>query len=378
MAFCSFCGKPLQEGAAFCGNCGRPVASTAGPSESSSMGSQSEKTSGKGNSWFEHLNDYVGNEGSKDLNWRVLFSEVTQNHTSEEAEEVFIYGTRKTTPSINDVSKDWPHPWLYSRVFIVLAIAFVMLWICCNIFSNSNALPGLIVVGSFAGPLAVLIMAYELNIWRNISFLEVFKIFFVGGCASLVVTLLLFSLVGQFKVDYIGAFIISIVEEIGKAVIVYYFLKRLGKTYVLCGLLIGAAVGAGFAAFESAGYALNHLQGGLTAIVNSILLRGFMSPGGHVVWAAMSGVGFVIAAQSLGEISTSLFTHAKFLRLFAIPVVLHGLWDAAAFNMNGGLMWLILIGLTVFAWVIVLILVNMGLAEVSKVQNNTGQVSNNL
>lgn len=372
MAFCSFCGKPLQEGAAFCGNCGRPVAPTTGSSGSSS---QSNKTSSS--SWFDHLNDYVGNEGSKDLNWRVLFSEVTQKHTSEEAEEVFIYGTRKTTPPINQVSKDWPHPWLYSRVFLVLAIAFVMLWICCNIFSNSNALPGLMVVGSFAGPLAVLIMAFELNIWRNISFLEVLKIFFVGGCASLVVTLLLFSLVGQFKVDYIGAFIISFVEETGKAVIVYYFLKRLGKTYVLCGLLIGAAVGAGFAAFESAGYALNQIQGGLPAIVSSILLRGFMSPGGHVVWAAISGVGFVLAAQSLGEISTSLFTHAKFLRLFAIPVVLHGLWDAASFNMNGGLMWLILIGLVVFAWVIVLILVNMGLSEVSKVQADMGKEQNN-
>ena len=64
MAFCSFCGKPLQEGAAFCGNCGRPVAPTTGSSGSSS---QSNKTSSS--SWFDHLNDYVGNEGSKDLNW---------------------------------------------------------------------------------------------------------------------------------------------------------------------------------------------------------------------------------------------------------------------------------------------------------------------
>lgn len=364
MAYCSFCGKPLQDGAAFCGNCGKPVNSS---TSSSSQENHSTSASGHGGrSFFDHLNDYIGNEGSADLNWRVLFSEVTQKHTSEEAEEVFIYGTRKTTPSLNNVSKDWPHPWLYSRVFLMLAVAFVMLWVCYSMFDNPKVLPGLIVVGSFAGPLSVLIMAYELNIWRNISFFEVLKLFFVGGCASLVVTLALFSIVGQLHNDFIGAFIISIVEEIGKAVIVYYFLKRLGKNYILCGLLIGAAVGAGFAAFESAGYAF--LQNNVNSAMSNILLRGFLSPGGHVVWAAISGVGLVVAAKSLGEISMNLFTHSKFLRLFAIPVVLHGLWDAAGFSISGGIVWLIYIGLILLAWVVILILVNMGLAEVSKVQ----------
>ena len=372
MAFCSFCGKPLLEGAAFCGNCGRPVASTAGSSESSSQGNQSEKPSGKGNSWFEHLNDYVGNDAPADLNWRVLFSDVNKKHTSEEAEEIFIYGTHKTTPSINNVSKDWPHPGLYSRVFLAFTIAFAMLWVCCVTFKNANSVPGLIVVGSFAGPLAVMIMAFELNIWRNISFLEVLKIFFVGGCASLVVTLALFSFVGNLQSDFIGAFIVSIVEETGKVVIVYYFIKRLGKTYILCGLLIGAAVGAGFAAFESAGYAMQ--QRDLMGVVSNILLRGFLSPGGHVVWAAISGVGLVVAAKELGEISTSLFTNIRFLRLFVIPVVLHGLWDAFAF---AGLTLLILVGLIMLAWVVVLILVNMGLSEVSKVQANMGKEQNN-
>ena len=47
-----------------------------------------------------------------DLNWKILFTDVSKKHTTEEAEEIFIVSTRKTTPSVYEVSKDWPHPWL--------------------------------------------------------------------------------------------------------------------------------------------------------------------------------------------------------------------------------------------------------------------------
>ena len=53
--------------------------------------------------------------------------------------------------------------------------------------------------------------------------------------------------------------------------------------YILDGLLIGAAVGAGFAAFETAGYILRFgLNSGLEAMLEIIKLRGFLVPGGHV------------------------------------------------------------------------------------------------
>lgn len=365
MRYCSYCGKPIQDGYLFCGSCGKPVAT-----ETTANGQQAQtKTSGSGDSsWVNHLNDYVGNDRPVDLNWKILFTDVSKKHTTEEAEEIFIVGTRKTTPSVYEVSKDWPHPWLYSRVFLMFAIAFALLWVCCSMFQNPNALPGLIVVGSFTVPLTTLILFLELNAWRNVSLYEVIKTFLVGGCASLVATLFLFSFFGAHELDFFGAFLTGFIEETGKAVIVYYFLRRLGKLSILSGLLIGAAVGAGFAAFESAGYAMNYLfQGGWDVMMNVIFLRGFLTPGGHVVWAAISGAGLVIAAKAHSEISTSLFFDAKFLRLFIIPVVLHGIWDSPL-SAIGSEMYLVPIGLTVFAWIVVLILINMGLAEVSKTQ----------
>lgn len=365
MRYCSYCGNPIPDGAMFCGNCGRPVAPE---SSSSNQQTQSRSSNSSDSSWVNHLNDYVGNDRPADLNWKILFTDVTKKHTTEEAEEIFICGTRKTTPAVYEVSKDWPHPWLYSRVFLMFAIAFALLWVCCSMFRNPNALPGLMVIGSFTVPLSTLILFLELNAWRNISFYEVIKIFLVGGCASLVATLLLFSFFSVGELNFIGAFMTGIIEETGKAVIVYIFLKEIGKLSILSGLLIGASVGAGFAAFESAGYAMNYLfQGGWDVMMNVIFLRGFLSPGGHVVWAAISGAGLVIAAKAAHDTSTSLLFNAKFLRLFIIPVALHGLWDSPL-SAIGSSLYLVPIGLTVLAWIVVLILINMGLAEVSRTQ----------
>ena len=367
MKYCSNCGKPLQDGAKFCGNCGQPVGDN--PALDSQWNKTRKKTSSD-DSWVDRLNDFVGNDKPADLNWRVLFTDLTKKHSTEEAEEIFICGTRKTTPAVEGVSKDWPHPWLYGRVFLMFAIAFLLLWVCCSMFQNINALPGLIVVGSFTVPLSTLVLFLELNAWRNISFYEVIKTFLVGGCASLVITLVLFSVFGIRELDFFGAFMTGLVEETGKAIIVFFFLKKLGRLTVLGGLLIGAAVGAGFAAFESAGYAMRYLlEGGWDVMMDVIFLRGFLAPGGHVVWAAISGVGLVLAAKSKREITTDLFFENKFLRLFGICVVLHALWDSPL-NSIGHEIYLVPIVLTLSAWVVVLILINMGLAEVSEVQKN--------
>lgn len=359
MKHCVYCGQVNEDDAKFCGRCGKP---------STRQNTTSSQQSSSG--WVNHLNNYVGNDKPADLNWRVLFSDVLQKHTKEEAENIFICGTRTTTPVPESISKNWPHPWLYGRVFFGFLIAFGLLYICCMAFGNINAVPGLMVVGSFTVPISALVLFIEMNAFRNISFYDVALVFLVGGCASLVSTLLLFSIVEVEQLDYLGAMSVGLIEEIGKAVIVYYFIKKLGKLNILSGLLIGAAVGAGFAAFESSGYALTALAvGGWKTMMGTIFLRGFLAPGGHVTWAAVTGAAMTIAAKERGEMSGGVLTNSKFLRLFVIPVVLHGLWDSPLTNI-GSQIFLIPILLTLLVWIVVLILFNMGLAEIPNPNNN--------
>lgn len=378
MNYCSYCGHPNQDNSLFCGSCGKPL--------SAETGRNTNTTSKEKSSWVYSLNEYVGNDRPTDLNWKVLFSDVFKSHTTEEAEAIFICGTRTTTPAPSEVSKDWPHPWLYSRVLVMFLIAFGLLWVCVSGFSNPNAMPGMIVVGSFAVPLSTMILFLEVNAWRNVSMYHVIQTFLVGGCASLVATLFLFSIYSVEELSFFGAFMVGLIEEIGKAVIVYAFIKRFGKPSILTGMLIGASVGAGFAAFESAGYALQPLiqflqysgfaaahgqmldeQQMLDAIHQSIFLRGFLAPGGHVAWAAISGAAIIIAAKVKGMFDTGVFTEKRFLRLFAIPVVLHGLWDSPLAGwLNNIFPFVGYIALIILVWMVVLILINMGLAEVNR------------
>ena len=46
-----------------------------------------------GESFIDHINDYVGNDKPADLNWRMLFTDVFKSHSVEEAEDIFICGT---------------------------------------------------------------------------------------------------------------------------------------------------------------------------------------------------------------------------------------------------------------------------------------------
>ena len=386
MKYCNYCGHPNQEGSLFCGSCGKPLSGNIADNSSTNTTRQERSASKDKSSWVDSLNEYVGNDRPADLNWKVLFLDVFKSHTTEEAEAIFICGTKSTTPAPSEVSKDWPHPWLYSRVFLMFLIAFGLLWICVSGFSNSNAMPGMIVVGSFAVPLSTMILFMEVNAWRNVSMYHVIQTFLVGGCASLVATLFLFSIYSVEELSFFGAFMVGLIEELGKAVIVYVFLKRLGKLSILTGMLIGASVGAGFAAFESAGYALQPLmqflqysgfvaahgqmldeQQMLDAIHQSIFIRGFLAPGGHVAWAAISGAAIVIAAKVKGVFDTGVFAEKKFLRLFAIPVILHGLWDCPLAGWFNNLFpFAGYITLIILVWMVVLILINMGLAEVSR------------
>lgn len=383
MKRCNNCGHHNPDEAEFCGSCGQNISpNTTGDR---AQDHQSSKEGGRA-SWIDSLNDYVGHDKPADLNWRVLFSDVFKHHTSEEAEAIFICGTKITTPDIQSISKGWPHPWLYSRVLLMLITAFLLLWICVNVFGNLNAFPGMIVIGSLAVPLSTMVLFMEVNVWRNISMYSVIKTFFIGGCASLVATLLLFSFYSVDEMDFFGAFMVGLIEEIGKAIIVFLILRKLGKLSILTGMLIGACVGAGFAAFESAGYAMQPFvqfqqifgyaaaygqnidsQQMMDAVNNTIFLRAVLAPGGHVAWAAITGAAFVIAAKAKGIINASLFTEMKFLRLFIIPITLHCLWDSPLIMwLNELIPFIGHIALIIVVWIVVLILINMGLSEVNK------------
>lgn len=380
--FCHKCGEEIEAESNFCPYCGtardqeeqsaQPAAETVQMQPNGSQvnahasSSFSRALRGSVGHATERLNEFVGEKGELKLDLSDVFSEVFTKHTQEEAEMLFAAGTCATTPKLSDIPTTWPKPWLFARVFLIFALTYVLLYICIDSFSNSNALPGLIVIGSFAGPFALLIFFWEMNAPQNISIYETAKMFFVGGAASLVAALVLYAVFPVQELDVTGAIMVGIIEEIGKLMIIGYFVRKLNPKYILNGLLIGAAIGAGFAAFESAGYAFRFMyEEGLESMLSIIFMRGWQSVGGHVVWSAIGGAAIVYAKRGQ-RLSIDHFTNKHFLKLFIVPVALHAIWDMIRYPV------LVLI-LIVIAWVFIFTLINAGLKQIVRLNKEAAE-----
>lgn len=385
MSFCVNCGTQLNPGSLFCGKCGHRVQQQP-QNYSQQQQPQNYGQQQQSQSFLGGVSSYFGNTDNAPvkMNWKKLFSAVFQRHTKEEAEDIFICGTAKTTPPLSKVSESWPTPWLYSRVFLCFLTTYFIIYLICKEYGVPSGVTGMIFIGSFAVPVTTLILFMELNVFRNISVYDVLKFFLVGGCASLLLTLFLFSLelVDTDLSTTWGAMMVGIIEEVGKLAIVYFLIKQVTScNYILSALLAGACVGAGFAAFESAGYAfMFFMDGGIESMTEVIYQRGLLAPGGHVAWAAVTGAALVIAKGN-GPLTSAVFARGAFWKIFLIPVILHGIWDAPIMLEYPLVK---CTALVVLIWMVVLILINMGLDQIKKLKNtpalsqNAEQPANNM
>ncbi len=361
---CLFCKKNRSVDGVLCNDCmtkysGGKLKIKRRATSKSTGGNAASTAAGTVQKFANKIDTLAGGEGNAELRVRDLFKDVFKHHSSDDAEKIFIVGTESTTPVMKDIKAEWPAPWLYSRVALWLFIAFLILEVSWDITANPNLLPGMMFVGSCIVPFGVMIFFFETNVPQNISIFKTVQVFFIGGCASLLSTLILYMFVpigGHLSI--IGAILVGIVEEIGKMLIVAWFINKMRDcVYILNGMLVGSAVGAGFAVFESAGYAFNILLNyGYSEMVSNINMRALLSPGGHVAWAAVTGAAIMIALDNK-RFRWDVLKEGKFIRLFVIPIILHSIWDMPFSSIP------ICIVLSVVIWIVLLVLIQNGLKE---------------
>ncbi|WP_024748047.1 PrsW family glutamic-type intramembrane protease [Levilactobacillus namurensis] len=393
MKYCPNCGHPVAPTAKFCPACGHalPAAQQATSSIGTSANATGEPTGTASNqsasaqsqpgtqvpprqhreSLYDNatsrLSHYTGEDGAVKVNLAAMFSQVLRHHSKSEAESIFIAGTETTTPTLDQISGDWAKPWLFSRILLGFLIAFVALLYMLVGLRNPNAIPGLILVGAFAVPFSGLVFFFEANAFKDVSLFEVVKIFFIGGIFSLIVTLFLYEFVSFSQTSQLTGMLtlgdslsIGIVEELGKLLITSYFISRLNVQHILDGLLIGAAVGAGFAAFETAGYI--YRAGG--QLVDVAIIRGWSAVGGHLVWAAIAG-GAIMVVKRTKPFQVSQLLDTRFLVFFLLAILFHAAWDWDIGLIGPYFKLLVLI---VLAWIVVFVLMNAGLKEIGHLQ----------
>jgi len=343
------------------------------------------------------------------------FSETFKHHDPRAEEEYAMVGSALTTPPIEMVDTNWPKPWMFFRLLMALVIAAVVLY---GVFyftgqDEMNLLPALMFISAFAVPLAVLVFIFEMNTPRNVSVIQLGKLFLVGGVVGLCMAIL------EYQVQAIANFP-GPIEESSKllaVILVMWGARGVGYKYELNGILFGCAAGAGFACFETSGYALFSAGGGFVSVLQTetiqavlkfgqgqltqaqalaavnqattdavksmvglLELRGVLAPFGHVVWTAIAAGAFWRVKQDRPA-SLGMLGDKRFLMAFLIPVLMHTLWDitvtfpklfnpttAAEQSTDNWILYGIMGFTAVISWYVLFTMIQQGLNQVRDVK----------
>ena len=123
---------------------------------------------------------------------------------------------------------------------------------------------------------------------------------------------------------------VGFVEETAKLLVLLAVAHQVHVRRPRDGMVLGATVGAGFAAFESAGYALRAVIGHaddnpVLSVVQTEAACAMVSPFMHITWTALVG-GAVFAAAATSPTGSFRVT-ARVVWTFIGVVALHAIWD---------------------------------------------------
>jgi len=188
-----------------------------------------------------------------------------------------------------------------------------------------NLLPALLTVGAFTIPIALVVYFYEHVRDRDISRPLYAVCFVIGGALGLLAAgFLEFKTLRTLNTTALVA--VGFIEEASKLIFPLFMYALWRDRHEADGLLFGVAAGMGFAAMETVGYGLlafMQSQGNLGSVEQTLLVRGLLSPAGHVAWTGLVCAVLWRERQKAGHAVVNLSVMAAFL----LAVTLHATWD---------------------------------------------------
>jgi RsiW-degrading membrane proteinase PrsW (M82 family) len=219
----------------------------------------------------------------------------------------------------------------HRRAWLRIFFGGLLLWLATVVVTfvtrNPNLVPTVILLGSFLVPVTFVAYAFEHRASDTLTEHSLFVGFVYGGVLGILgASILEIPLAGQESLAaYTG---VGLIEEFCKLAALWFMARGLPAYRTGDGIVLGAAVGFGFAAFETAGYAFNALftiRGlSLVNLVQTEVLRGILTPVGHGLWTGiLGGVLFHTARNGRLRVSWSL------VFWYLVVSALHAFWDAS-------------------------------------------------
>ncbi|MFG1627472.1 PrsW family glutamic-type intramembrane protease [Kribbella sp. NPDC049227] len=225
------------------------------------------------------------------------------------------------------------------RAWVAVLVAGALVWVLAAgvtaLTGDAILIPTLFLIGSFLVPVTVVTFALARLDDCRLTTNVVLKGFLAAGTIGVVVsavTEIYLLPTGAGPVgNALGFFGVGAIEEISKGAVLVAVAWRVPQRTVHGGMVLGATVGAGFAAFESTGYAFwayiqhtnDHPE---LSILQTEVSRAMLAPFGHLTWTALlGGALFAAAAPPKGGFRVTPRVIWTFLGVSA----LHGAWDAS-------------------------------------------------
>ena len=192
---------------------------------------------------------------------------------------------------------------------------------------NPNFVPALIVLGASVAPLAfVTVLRARRRPYGVGAGVIALTALFGGVIGTVTAGLLEYDTLRD--LGGLPLVLVGLIEESVKLIIPLVVLLVLRPRHVADGLLVGVAAGAGFAALETMGYAFVELirtGGNLAAVDVLLLLRGVLSPSGHMAWTGLATAALWYAAAHRAHPQA----WGVFAGVFVLVVALHTGWDSS-------------------------------------------------
>jgi protease PrsW len=211
----------------------------------------------------------------------------------------------------------------------------LLLWVATVVITfatgNPNLVPTIILLGSFLVPVTFVVYAFG-RADEVLTAQRIFTAFIYGGVLGVLGAKVLEATLLQQPSGVLSYLGVGVIEEAVKLAALWLLARHLPRYTPRDGMVLGAAVGFGFAALESAGYAFTALFGSsglsLLNLVETEALRGILAPFGHGLWTAiLGGALFATAARSRHGRPQ---LHGSLLGWYLLMVLLHALWDASS------------------------------------------------
>lgn len=257
------------------------------------------------------------------LTYKQIFANVFKKHTPEDTKRSLM-----SHPAAGiDMLSTWEKPWLFARLFVMLLVMSVILYMQSNAYMNSDSLSLTFLiefsfVTTLIGPLTISLLIWEMDIHRQVNLVNFLALVFFGGILTIAAALPLNSALNW------PAWTAGLTEETVKllvAVLFILFFRRKGL-HCLDGLAIGAAVGAGFAFWENIFYAF--VNSGETGIVAMSMWRSFWELfSSHMLYTAPY-IGALCFAINGGKLEGKHFKSPFFLIMLAYGMGAHALNNA--------------------------------------------------